>query len=170
MAMENALDGIAHIDLNLKFLNMNKAYAAMLGDDNPQELIGRGCLEIVCPEDHEKSKEAVEEMKKNGKAETEVKVLRKDGTIFHQYVVLVRALDKDRNFSGFYYFAKDVTERKYRESIEFKAELIQMVSHELRTPIHSIKEGISIVLEGLTGELNEEQKEVLASHSAASIG
>ena len=44
---------------------------------------------------------------------------------------------------------------------EMKSDFFQMVSHELRTPIHSIKEGISIVLEGLTGELNEEQKEVL---------
>ena len=47
------------------------------------------------------------------------------------------------NFDGFHCFAKDVTERKYQESLEIKAELIQMVSHELRTPIHSVKELIA---------------------------
>lgn len=161
MAMENALDGIAQLDFNLRFLNVNKAYAAMLGYENPQELVGHNPLEMVCPEDHEKAKTAVTEMKERGKSEAEVKVFRKDGAIFHQYVVLVRTLGKDQGFSGFYCFAKDITERKYQESVEIKAELIQMVSHELRTPIHSIKEGISIVLEGLTGDLNEEQKEVL---------
>jgi two-component system phosphate regulon sensor histidine kinase PhoR len=36
-----------------------------------------------------------------------------------------------------------------------------MASHDLRTPIHSVKEGLSIVLEGLTGEITPEQKEVL---------
>ena len=90
-----------------------------------------------------------------------MKALRKDGSIFHQYVCIVRALDKDGNFDGFYCFAKDVTEHKYKESLEIKAELIQMVSHELRTPIHSVKEGLSIILEGLTGEITAEQKEVL---------
>jgi len=73
----------------------------------------------------------------------------------------VKSVNKDRSFDGFYCFAKDVTERKYQESLEIKAELIQMVSHELRTPVHSVKEGLSIVLEGLTGEITPEQKEVL---------
>ena len=70
-------------------------------------------------------------------------------------------MNKDKVFDGFYCFAKDVTEHKYQEALEIKAELIQMVSHELRTPIHSVKEGLSIVLEGLTGEITPEQKEVL---------
>lgn len=161
MAMENALDGIARVDLNLHFLNANKAYATMMGYGDPKDLVGLSCLDSVCPEDQQKAKTAVEEMKKSGKAETEVKAIRKDGSIFHLYGVLVRNVEKDQSFSGFYFFAKDVSERKYRESLEIKADFIQMVSHELRTPIHSVKEGISIVLEGLTGDLNEEQKEVL---------
>ena len=59
------------------------------------------------------------------------------GSIFYQFIVLVRTMNKDQLFDGFYCFAKDVTEHKYQESLEIKAELIQMVSHELRTPIHS---------------------------------
>lgn len=160
--MENALDGIARLDTNLKFLNANRSYAVMMGYNDPQDLVGLNQLTIICPEDQEKAQTVFDEMRKNGVAEAEVKVTQKSGTIFNQYMVLVRTLDKDKNFTGYYCFAKDITERKYQESIEIKAELIQMVSHELRTPIHSVKEGISIVLEGLTGELNEEQKEVLS--------
>jgi len=160
MAMENALEGIARLDPYKKFLNVNKAYAAMMGYA-PQEMVGLNRTSTVCPEDSEKVTTAFEKMVREGKAETEVKAIRKDGSIFHQYVVLVRSVNKDKNFDGFYCFAKDVTERKYQESLEIKAELIQMVSHELRTPIHSVKEGLSIVLEGLTGEITPEQKEVL---------
>ena len=160
MAMENALDGIARLDTNMKFLSTNKAYAAMMGYV-PEEMVGLNRLSTICPEDIDKMTAAFKKMKATGKAETEVKAVRKDGSIFHQYVVLIRNMDKDQHFDGFYCFAKDVTERKYQESLEIKAELIQMVSHELRTPIHSMKEGLSIVLDGLTGEITPEQKEVL---------
>ena len=118
-------------------------------------------MSTICPEDADKAVMAFEKMQGEGRAETEVKAIRKDGSIFHQYLVLVKSAYKDRPFDGFYCFSRDVTEHKYQESLEIKAELIQMVSHELRTPIHSVKEGLSIVLEGLTGEITPEQKEVL---------
>ncbi len=160
MAMENALDGVARLDLNMKFLSVNKAYAVMLGYSQ-DELVGLNSIATVCPEDHDKIRDALNEVDLKGKAETEVKAIKKDGSIFHQYAVFVRVLDKDREPEGLYFFTRDVSEQKYKESLEIKADLIQMVSHELRTPIHSVREGINIVLEGLTGELNEEQKEVL---------
>jgi PAS domain S-box-containing protein len=65
---------------------------------------------------------------------------------------------------------RDITERKraeremeekQREMIKMKLEFISMVSHELRTPLTVIKEGISLVADGSTGEINEEQKELL---------
>ena len=161
MAMENALEGIARLDSHKKFLSANKAYASMMGYA-PEEMVGLDRMSTICPDDIDKAKAAFEEMLREGKAETEIKTLRKDGSIFHQYIVLVKNVDKDRNFDGFYCFSKDITEHKYKESLEIKAELIQMVSHELRTPIHSVKEGLSIVLEGLTGEITPEQKEVLS--------
>lgn len=162
MAMENAMDGIARLDPNLKFLNTNRAYVAMLGYNDPQELVGLNYHATICPEDQIKVKAAFEKMRQDGKAEVEAKVLKKEGAIFNQYTVMVPTFDKEKNFIGCYCFAKDITEQKYQESLEIKSELIQMVSHELRTPIHSINEGISIVLEGLTGNLTQEQKEVLS--------
>lgn len=161
MAMENALDGIARLDLNKNFVSVNKSYAAMMRY-TPEEMVGLNRMPMICPEDSDKAAKAFEEMRKTGKAEAEIKAIRKDGTIFYQYVVLVKSVNKDQVFDGFYCFAKDVTEHKYQESLAIKAELIQMVSHELRTPIHSVKEGLSIVLEGLTGEVSPEQKEVLS--------
>jgi len=55
--------------------------------------------------------------------------------------------------------ARDITERK--QLLEQKDNFMNMVSHELRTPLSSIKESISLVLEGITGPTNEKQQEVL---------
>ncbi len=61
---------------------------------------------------------------------------------------------------------RDITERKeaeekLKETMKMKSEFISTVSHELRTPLTAIKEGIAVVLDGLFGEINEEQKELL---------
>lgn len=55
----------------------------------------------------------------------------------------------------------DITEQQQKHALEVKSEMISMVSHELRTPIHTIKESISVILEGLTGPVSTEQSEVL---------
>jgi len=60
----------------------------------------------------------------------------------------------------------DITERRkteeaMREAIEAKLQFTSMVSHELRTPLGPIKEGAHIILDGLTGSVNEEQKDLL---------
>jgi signal transduction histidine kinase len=47
------------------------------------------------------------------------------------------------------------------EALRIKADFTSMVSHELRTPLTAIKEGIALVIDGTTGELNKDQKEFL---------
>ena len=157
--MENALDGIARLDKNMNFLMVNKAYAAMLGY-TPEEMAELNLFSTISQEDQNKVKTASETLEKTGKLELEVKALRKDNSMLHQFLVLIPG-GENKFFDGFHCFARDITEHKYRESVEIKSDLIQMVSHELRTPIHSVKEGINIVLEGLTGPLNAEQRETL---------
>ncbi len=61
---------------------------------------------------------------------------------------------------------RNVTERKkaeekLKETMKMKSEFISMASHELRTPLTAIKEGIALVVDGLAGEINAEQKELL---------
>ncbi|MCX6934895.1 MAG: HAMP domain-containing sensor histidine kinase [Verrucomicrobia bacterium] len=48
-----------------------------------------------------------------------------------------------------------------KESMEAKAKFTSTISHELRTPIAVIQEGINIVREGLIGDINDRQKELL---------
>lgn len=67
----------------------------------------------------------------------------------------------------------DISERKKWEeekryaselkaSTEIRSRFTSMVSHELRSPLSAIKEGVSIVLEGLVGSVNDQQKSLLA--------
>lgn len=44
---------------------------------------------------------------------------------------------------------------------DVKSNFISVISHELRTPLTSIKEGVSLLLDGALGDLNPRQKEFL---------
>jgi len=48
-----------------------------------------------------------------------------------------------------------------QETSGVKTQFISMVSHELRTPLAVIKEGISVVLEKIAGDINEKQAKYL---------
>ena len=45
--------------------------------------------------------------------------------------------------------------------LQLEGEFLARISHELRTPLTAVQEGVDVVLEGLTGPLNERQKEFL---------
>jgi PAS domain S-box-containing protein len=60
----------------------------------------------------------------------------------------------------------DITDRKraeeeVRETMELKSQFIGTVSHELRTPMTSIREAVTIVLDGVAGKINGDQKRFL---------
>ena len=52
-----------------------------------------------------------------------------------------------------------LTEQKRVE--EFRNDIVRTVSHELRTPLSIEKEGVSLLLDGMAGPVNPEQKEIL---------
>jgi signal transduction histidine kinase len=52
--------------------------------------------------------------------------------------------------------------KKLQELDRLKSDFINTVSHELRTPLTTIREGISQVLDGLHGEITEEQRDFLS--------
>ncbi len=66
---------------------------------------------------------------------------------------------------------RDVTERKrmqealvhsQMEQVRLRDQFLSHVSHELRTPLAVIHQFVSILLDGIGGELNEQQREFLA--------
>ncbi|HSV99341.1 MAG TPA: PAS domain S-box protein [Sedimentisphaerales bacterium] len=60
----------------------------------------------------------------------------------------------------------DITDRKRAEeelqrTMELKAQFISTVSHELRTPLSSMREAVIIVLDGVAGKINKDQRHFL---------
>jgi two-component system, sensor histidine kinase and response regulator len=51
--------------------------------------------------------------------------------------------------------------RRLRQLDELKTNFLSVVSHELRTPIAVMREGISLCLDGIAGELTDMQRELL---------
>jgi signal transduction histidine kinase len=60
-----------------------------------------------------------------------------------------------------YALERKKAEKKIKEAVETKSEFLSMVSHELRTPLTAMKESVSIVLDEMAGEINDEQKDCL---------
>ena len=66
-----------------------------------------------------------------GKAEVELLGLRKDGTLFHQQLTMVRVTELNDKFTGYYVFNKDITARKEVEASlqQSEARFNQLASH-----------------------------------------
>lgn len=59
----------------------------------------------------------------------------------------------------------DKHSKELEQALKIKSDFTSNVSHELRTPLVAIKEGVAIVLEGLTGDINPDQKKFLEAAS-----
>ena len=117
-----------------------------------------------------KSKEMIETAMRNGSHFFEWTHRRANGEEFLANVLLSRVEQGEKVF--LLANVRDITEQKQMEeelknadeqktATEMKSKFTSMVSHELRSPLGSIKEGINLVLEGLAGTINDEQKDLL---------
>ncbi|MEM7579446.1 MAG: PAS domain S-box protein [Cyanobacteria bacterium P01_A01_bin.80] len=145
-ALESAVVGISKLDACGNYLQVNPAYADLLGYQ-PEEIKGSQWQQTVHPEDREKASNAYEKMLALEKAEIEVRAIRKDGSVFDKILVMVKAYDSKQEFCGHYGFMKDISQR--REIQRLKDEFISVVSHELRTPLTSIRGSLGLLAAGI---------------------
>ncbi|MEP0917018.1 PAS domain S-box protein [Leptolyngbya sp. DQ-M1] len=157
-ALESAIEAIARLDTQGQYVQINLAYAAMLGYQ-PEELLGAKWQQTVHAEDVAVVEAAYQQMLEHGKAETEARAIRKDGTILDKQVVMVKAYDQQQQFNGNYCFVKDISER--REIERMKDEFISIVSHELRTPLTSISAALDLLAEGVLQNQPEDAQQML---------
>jgi signal transduction histidine kinase len=78
-------------------------------------------------------------------------------------LLIERALEKQRLSLENKRLLRELKEsnEKLKEVAKTKSAFTSMVSHELRTPLSALKESVSLVSEGVVGEVNEEQKSFL---------
>jgi signal transduction histidine kinase len=97
----------------------------------------------------------------------EFRIVRPDGSIRNVAAVEKVVLDGASDVVRVVGVNMDITERKVseralermrEEELRFKDDFLSHVSHELRSPLTAIKQFSSILINGLAGELNSEQR------------
>ncbi|MDO8489534.1 MAG: PAS domain-containing sensor histidine kinase, partial [Candidatus Omnitrophota bacterium] len=143
-----------------------------------EEIIGQHCYNVI----HKQQKRCmssanhecpIKDVVKTGNSKTVIhKHINKDGEPSFVEITVFPIKDKDGEVIQLLHLQRDITERKRSEEelkriedlktfTEMKLHFTSMVSHELRSPLVAIKEGINLVLEGLAGDINNEQKDLL---------
>ncbi len=143
-AMQNAVEGISRLDIEGRYLNINRAYAHKCGYE-PEEMLGLQWPITVHPDDVEMMISAYQEMLISGKVEVEARGFRKDGSFFYKQLTMIKACDEQGIFNGHHCFMKDITDRKltetallesesrYRQIVELAEEGIWVIDNKART-------------------------------------
>lgn len=114
-ALENAAEGVARIDSRGRIISVNRAFSDLTGFQG-EDLVGEEWLCTTHPADRGSLKVAYQTMLAQGKAEQEVRGVRKDGTAFYQQQVMVSTYDQMGTFIGHYCFVRDITSRARAEA------------------------------------------------------
>ncbi|MDD5064381.1 MAG: PAS domain S-box protein [Phycisphaerae bacterium] len=164
---ETAQDGILILNAETgTIVDVNPFLVEMLGFSHEQ-FVGKAIWEIGLFKDIASNKDKFAELQQKkyvryedlpletaGGQQIEVEFVSNIYTVDHHKVIQCNI--------------RDITERKQlekelKDNVEMKSKFISMASHELRSPLGVIKEGINLVLEGLAGGVNDEQRDLLAT-------
>ncbi|MFA5093237.1 MAG: PAS domain S-box protein [Candidatus Omnitrophota bacterium] len=139
-----------------------------------EQMIGRKCYEVVHGKNNAWANCPFEQTCMDQQIHTEeVNDPRLGGITL--LVTTSPILNENKEFIGAIHIAKDITEiKKYQHELEkknkdlqkldkLKSEFVSVVSHELRTPLSIIKEGVSLVIDRIPGEINLKQERILST-------
>ena len=152
IALANVMPGISQLDIQGRYVNVNEAYARMMGVE-PRELIGSDWKPTVHPDDQGEAISAYEHMLRDGKAEFEARTVRKDSSVFYKHALMVKIVDKDDNFIGHHCFMRDISVRKRaQDQIERHRQRLAAL-HEIDLAITSTLD-LRSVLDLLLGKID----------------
>ena len=164
LAMETVEEGIAVIDGDGQFVEVNDAYAELYGYDR-DELLGMSNTSINPPEENERMDlQILPTLREEGSWHGESVGLRKDGSTFPKAKSLT-ALDG----GGFVCAVRDVTEQKaaehdLREQNERLREFARLVSHDLRNPLNVAEGYLALVEESADESQAENLDRIRSAH------
>ncbi len=179
-------DGVIVTDLTGTVVEANDGAAHLVGYSNKEELIGRNAFEFVSPKDRALAMDATKKTLEEGlvQEKTEYTILTADGEEIDTDSSAAVLYDSSGNPVGIINVVRDITERKraeqelrerneqlkaQREELvrkatelelvsQAKSEFLASMSHELRTPLSAIIGFSELILDGIPGEVNDEQR------------
>jgi len=137
-ALQNAVEGISRLDIDGRYMKVNRAYAHKCGYE-PEEMLGMKWPLTVHPSDVEMMISAYQEMLISGQVEVEARGVRKNGSFFYKQLTMVKACDAQGIFNGHHCFMKDITERKLTETA------LQESEFKYRQIVELAEEGIWVI-------------------------
>jgi PAS domain S-box-containing protein len=123
----------------------------------------------VCSDDRPQTEVALRNMiYEKGQAILEFRIIRGDGSVRNISGACRAVLDEHASVIRVIGVNIDVTERKEvekaleqsrRAQMRFKDEFLSHVSHEIRSPLFAIMQFTTLMLDGLAGEISQEQRD-----------
>jgi PAS domain S-box-containing protein len=162
-------DGIALLGANSCFIDVNAAFGRIFGMEREQ-IIGMECIELLgCGEDG-RTENCQEICRIQEALQTEQALPYTEIDLMIQGVPRSLGMSitpiESTERSLCLLVARDVT--SIRDATRMKANFLSMITHELRSPLNAINGYLDLALEGIGGELNEQQREFMQRARAGS--
>lgn len=153
--VDNSPDIILRIDLQGVITYINYEYA----NQKPEDIIGKTLYEFIPTEFREIAQSTIKKVFTDGLSLSfeNLSISGDDSVLWYRNNVA--PLTQNGKVIAATIIATDISDHKHIEIM--KTEFISSVSHELRTPLTIIRESLSILSDGLFGELNKDQLDLV---------
>ena len=179
---ENAKDVIWTVDMNMRPTYMSPSITRLLGY-SVEEAMALPMEAVYAPASFETAMKvfaeelAIENMEQKGLSRSrtlDLELIRKDGSIIPVEIKFSFMREPDGRPIAILAIARDTTERKQMEkklagkrreaeaASQAKSEFLASMSHELRTPLNAVIGFSELMLDGVPGKINDEQRQCLS--------
>ncbi|HEU5227231.1 MAG TPA: ATP-binding protein [Ktedonobacteraceae bacterium] len=167
--LTSSLDGIALLTDNACFIEVNPAFARIFGVE-PAQIVGMECMELFgcysedgpqCCQHSCMIRRALQLEQPQPYSEIGLRV---QGVARSLGVSITPVLTASKPVCLL--VARDMT--AIRDATRMKANFLSMITHELRSPLNAINGYLDLALNGVAGELTEQQREFILRARAGS--